>query len=223
MESLATDYPRLAATEIALSKTNGTWAAEILSGEVNATELLFPGGSAKLLGQFYVEGLDFPAHNRLFPIAIAELIRNLPPRRALRVLEIGAGTGSLTSQVLPVLPADRTEYLFTDIGPAFLTAAKSQFEDYSFIDYKVFDLEKAAAEQGIDPHGYDLILASDVFHATADLRLSFANVQSCLAADGMLVFLEPTHCRSGRGRKVGVIQNQPWPLASTMTRPLAPT
>ena len=112
------------------------------------------------------------------------------------MLEIGAGTGSLTREVIKVLPADRTEYLFTDIGPAFVTAAKAQFGNYSFVDYKPFDLEKPAAEQGLNLHGYDLILASAVLHATEDLRRTLRNIVSCLAPDGLLVFLEPIHRRN---------------------------
>ena len=196
LDQLKADYPRLAHTEIALSQMNGEAADRILTGEVNATELLFPGGSSKMVGQFYVDGLDFPVQNRLIAAAVAKAVENLPPRRALRVLEIGAGTGSLTREVLPVLPPDRTEYLFTDIGPAFVTSAKAQFGNYPFIDYKPFDLEKPASEQGLNPHGYDLILASAVLHATEDLRRTLRNIVDCLAPDGLLVFLEPIHRRN---------------------------
>jgi thioester reductase-like protein len=216
--ALEGDYPRLAPTEIALSKLNGEAAAELLTGELNATELLFPGGSARLVGQFYCDGLDFPVHNRLIPIAVAKAIENLPSQRALRVLEIGAGTGSLTRELLPVLPSDRTEYLFTDIGPAFLTAAKGQFGDYPFVDYKVFDLEKPAAEQGLVTHGYDLVLASAVLHATEDLRRTLGNIQTCLATDGLLIFLEPIHRRSGTDIIFGGLPGW-WKFTDTDLRP----
>ncbi len=196
LAQLEADYPRLAGSEIALSKMNGEAADKILTGEVNATELLFPGGSSRLVGQFYVDGLDFPAQNRLIPLAVAKAIEKLPPRRTLRVLEIGAGTGSLTREVLPILPPDRTEYLFTDIGPAFVTAAKGLFAKYPFVDYKPFDLEKPAAEQGLAPHGYDLVLASAVLHATEDLRRTLRNIVSCLTHEGLLIFLEPIHRRN---------------------------
>ena len=76
------------------------------------------------------------------------------------MLEVGAGTGSLTEKVLPVLPQDRTEYLFTDNGPAFLAAAKKRFADWPILDFQTFDIEKSPEDQGIEPHGYDLILAT---------------------------------------------------------------
>ncbi|HEY6563126.1 MAG TPA: polyketide synthase dehydratase domain-containing protein, partial [Pirellulaceae bacterium] len=192
---LSTDYPRLAPNEITLSCLNGEVADRLLSGEISATEILFPGGSSKLVGSFYVEGLDFPAHNRLMATAVAKAVEHLPARRALRVLEIGAGTGSLTKEVLPILPPDRTEYLFTDIGPAFVTAAKSQFAKFPFVDYRTFDLEHSAADQGLAIHGYDLILASAVLHATEDLRRTLENIRTCLAPGAVLMFIEPIHRR----------------------------
>ncbi len=208
----------MARTELVLSKINAEAAHEILTGEVTATELLFPGGSGKLVGQFYVDALDFPAHNQLIPLAIKKALENLPPHRALRVLEVGAGTGSLTREVLKVLPADRTEYVFTDVGPAFLTAARHEFCDYPFIDYQTFDLEKPAGEQGLQPHGYDLILASAVLHATEDLRRTLANIEWCLAEDGMLLFLEPIHRRATTDTIFGGLPGW-WKFTDTDLRP----
>ena len=49
--------------------------------------------------------------------------RRLPDDRKLRILEVGAGTGGTTAHVLPLLPADRTEYLFTDVSPLFTARA----------------------------------------------------------------------------------------------------
>lgn len=187
--ALTEEFPRFA-SEAALVQATGPRLAEVLSGRVDPLELLFPGGTNELLERFYTQGGDFPAFNRLIQVAVAKVAESLPPRRAIRVMEVGAGTGSLTRDILEILPADSCEYLFTDIGPAFVAAAKKQFADHACLEYQTFDVERAPQQQGISPHGYDLIVATNVLHATADLGQTLANLRSCLAPGGMLMFLE---------------------------------
>ncbi len=131
------------ASEAELQKLTAASLAEVLIGDVEPVELLFPDGKAiDTLKRFYREGTDFPANNELIRAAVENLIVTLPSRRTLRVLEVGAGTGSLTRAVLSVLPANRCEFTFTDVSPAFLKEARQQFSDYGFIEYKTFDIEK---------------------------------------------------------------------------------
>jgi amino acid adenylation domain-containing protein/thioester reductase-like protein len=189
LEQLATDFVRFA-PEVALHQRSAPHLAEVLSGETDAVELMFPNGSFELVERFYVEGGDFPVQVPLLANAVARLLATLPPRRVLRVLEVGAGTGSFTRQLLPMLPANRTEYLFTDVGPAFLTAAKKRFAEYPYVEYRTFDVEKDPQAQGIQPGSFDIIVGSLVLHATADLKQVLANLRSCLSEGGMLLFLE---------------------------------
>lgn len=186
---LSDESPRFA-SEVALVQATGPRLAEVWSGEIDPLELLFPGGSRELLDRFYTEAGEFSTFNQLLRSAVAKSVESLPPRRVLRVLEIGAGTGSLTRSLLDVLPADRVEYTFTDIGGAFIAEAKRHFSDHSSMRYQTLDIERDPASQGIDPHGYDLIVATNVLHATADLRSTLTHVKSCLASEGMFAFLE---------------------------------
>jgi acyl transferase domain-containing protein/NADPH:quinone reductase-like Zn-dependent oxidoreductase/thioesterase domain-containing protein/acyl carrier protein len=189
LDALAEKYPTSAA-EIALLRRAGLNLAKVLRGETDALELLFPGGSQEYLESYYSEGAAFPAHLELMRRGVANAVASLPPRRALRVLEVGAGTGVLTRAVLPVLPSDRTEYVFTDVGPGFLTAARNRLAEFPFIDYQVFDLEEDAGAQGIPAGRFDLVLASQVLHATANLRQTLTRLRTCLAPGGLLMFLE---------------------------------
>jgi len=175
LAALAAAYPHFAA-ETALVQTAGPQLAEVLAGRVDPIELLFPGGSNQLLEDFYTHAADLSAFNRLIRAAVSKGVEALPPRRAVRVMEVGAGTGSLTREVLSVLPPDRAEYLFTDVGPAFLSAAKTQSADFAHVDYRSFDVDRAPDEQQIPPHRYDLILATNVLHATADIEKTLANL-----------------------------------------------
>ena len=81
----------------------------ILRGEKDAVQVLFAGASAELLDQFYGEGLYTSHWLAAIAAAVQEAARHLPEGRGLRILEVGAGTGGLTSHVLA---AHRTRFAF---------------------------------------------------------------------------------------------------------------
>ncbi len=218
LEALIAEYPQFA-SEAELQLVTGPVLADVLTGDADPVELLFPGGkSIDALTTFYRQGGDFPANNELIGIAIQQLIAGLPARRDLRILEVGAGTGSLTRAVLPMLPAHRAEYTFTDTSPAFLADAKRQFADYPFVDYATFDIEKNPSAQGIPNGGFDLILATNVIHATSDLKNTLTNLQSCLAPEGVLMFLEVTNERVTLNNVFGLLKGW-WYYSDTDLRP----
>ncbi len=205
LDKLAEDMPDFA-SEAELQRLSGPNLAGVLCGEIDPLEVLFPGGSSRIMERFYREGADFPVINEQIRDALVRAVKDLPERRAIRILEVGAGTGSLTSNILSLFPADRTEYVFTDNGPIFLQAAEDRFgEEYPFVEYKMFDCEKDPKAQGFDLHHFDIILASNVIHATEDLKATFHNLQLALAPDGLLMFLEVTWRRAALDNVFGLL------------------
>ncbi|KAI8309179.1 Highly reducing polyketide synthase FUM1 [Colletotrichum sp. SAR11_59] len=118
--------------------------------------------------------------------------------RHLRVLEIGAGTGGLTARILRHLVSCFSEgqavgkYVFTDVSAGFFPAAQKRFEDVpsGFVDYRVLDISRCPAEQGFCGEQYDLIVASNVLHATPDLTQTLRHARSLLKPDGRLLMHE---------------------------------
>src|SRR5262249_37281300 len=104
--------------------------------------------------------------------------------------EIGGGTGGLTSYVLPLLPVGRTTYIFTDSSTQVFNKAEQKFRDFKFVQYQYLDLENNPSEQGFEEHSFDLILASQSLHATADLRRALEHVRLLLAPAGLLLLVE---------------------------------
>ncbi len=204
LRDLAAASPKFAG-EVDLQMATGPYLGQVLCGEADPIDLLFPGGSSKLLEAFYRDAVDFPVLNELVRKALAKMFEKLPERRALRVLEVGAGTGSLTRAVLPAFPADRTEYVFTDNGPLFVVEAKDRFEECPFMEFAVLDIEKDPMAQKFEAHSFDLILGSNVLHATMDLKDTLANLRRCLAPDGMLMFLEATFPRPALDNVFGLL------------------
>jgi len=85
----------------------------------------------------------------------------------LRILEIGAGTGSLTAVVLENLHSDDGErlygdYTITDVSAGFVNQTKERFSSYQNLTYSVCDISQDPLDQGFQAGSYDLILASNV-------------------------------------------------------------
>lgn len=206
-------------SESALQRATGPHIGSVLSGVTDPLEILFPGGSSGMMETFYREGADFPVINELMRAALQKAIEGLPERRAVRILEVGAGTGSLTNEVLKVLPPDRAEYVFSDNGPLFLQGAKDKFaEDYHFVDYSLFDCEKDPVDQGLEAHSFDIVLASNVIHATADLKDTLGKLRRCLAPEGILLFVEVTWRRPSLDNVFGLLPGW-WRFEDTELRP----
>ena len=122
----------------------------------------------------------------------SKAVEQFPSEKHLRILEIGAGTGGTTSYLVSELQTRSVEYVFTDMSPAFLSKARQKFQDFPFMDYQLLDIERSPESQGFELHRYDLIVAANVIHATADLRNTLHHVQNLLAPNGLLMMLEVT-------------------------------
>jgi len=182
-------YPRLQ-PELALVRRCGRELAGVLQDKVDPLKLIFPDGSLAGAEHFYQDSESSRNSNRLVAEAVGAALARLPEGRTVRILEIGAGTGGMTSYVLPRLPKDRTEYVFSDLSNLFFAKAEQKFFDYPFLEYRLLDIDKPPAEQGFAPHSFDLVLASDAIHASRDLRRTLGHVRSLLAPQGLLALLE---------------------------------
>ncbi len=174
----------------------------ILRGEIDALDLLFRGS---LMQEFY-SGVFFGVSNQKIA-AYVDLLAHKNP--SLSILEIGAGTGSATKQVLDALqpqvkPHEQgtpryDQYTYTDISPGFFEEAKKRFIDHGDrLLFKTLDIEKDPLLQGFDASKYDLVIASCVLHATASIDNTLANTRKLLKPAGKLVLIEPCNLSSLR-------------------------
>jgi SAM-dependent methyltransferase len=130
--------------------------------------------------------------NGIAAAAFTAAAATVPVGRALRVLEIGAGTGGTSSALVPVLPPGRARYVFSDVSELFLDRARERFAAYPFVEYRLFDMEKDPQAQGFMPGSFDAIVAANSVHTSADLRLALRRLRELLAPGGMLVLVEAT-------------------------------
>ncbi|KAF2716908.1 polyketide synthase [Polychaeton citri CBS 116435] len=122
-----------------------------------------------------------------------QLVGNTNPR--LRVLEVGAGTGGTTSKVLKALLTSYGErlyskYVFTDVSSGFINTAKERFADHENIEYAVFDASKDPVQQNFQPSSFDLIICSNVVHATPSLNTTLSHLRALLTPGGRVFLSE---------------------------------
>ena len=104
--------------ELELVQRCGGKLAQVLRGEQDPLPLLFPEGSFAAVRKIYAKSPYARTYNGM----LAELIRRAVVQHdgaPVRVLEIGAGTGSTTSFVLPVLGRQAQRALLQMFHPYF--------------------------------------------------------------------------------------------------------
>ena len=170
----------------------GDLVSAVLRGQESPLETLFPGGSSELAENLYEHSATMRYVNGIAAAACQTLGASVPAGRSLRMLEVGAGTGGTSASLLPVLPPERTRYVFTDLSELFLDRARERFAAFRFVDYRLFNMEADPAAQGFAPASFDLIVAANAVHASCDLRLALRRLRELLAPGGMLVLVEST-------------------------------
>lgn len=178
----------------------------IVREEVDALGLLFNEGLAERLYQSPTFSLT---SHRL--ASYMDLVAH--KNSDLKILEVGAGTGSTTTAVLdvlsqPSLQAPRfSHYDFTDISPSFFADAQDRYAAYSGrMGFKVFDVERDPEEQGFEPASYDVVIAAAVRRNTVPSPLASTNtyyrcctrpavlISRCVMSKNYLSRKNPPHC-----------------------------
>ena len=190
--------------EIGLLRLAGSALADVLRGRADGLNLLF--GGEPSAADLYHAAPAYRVSNRMVAAAVSAAAAGLPDGRRLRMLEVGAGTGGTTAAVLAELPEGRTDYTYTDISAGFFAMAEARFGDVGAdMDYRVLDIEREPSAQGFDAHGYDIVLAANVLHATRDLGETLRHCRRLLAPSGMLVLLEIMEARGWPDLPFGVL------------------
>ena len=177
----------------------------IMTGKEHALDVLHEGGALDKLYRLQADWTDWSR--------FLALLGHSNPR--LRILEIGAGTGSTTSLLLDQLKSPSgtrlySTYVYTDISSGFLVHAKEKLAGTPGMEYRTLDISRPPLEQGFEAADFDLIVASNVsvknplgslqvslilrysqvFHATPNIHDTLINVHTLLRPGGYLLLQE---------------------------------
>ncbi|MER5782721.1 SDR family NAD(P)-dependent oxidoreductase [Streptomyces mobaraensis] len=189
IRALITDLPE-ALTLTLPGLRCGLRLPRLLRGEEDPREVLFGEADQHFLTQLYGNASNLRLHNAYAARLLGAMVDRWPGDRPLRVLEVGAGTGGMTAALLPVLPPERTRYLFTDRSAGFLAKAKARFAAYDFVEYGTLDLDGEPGEQGYEHGHFDLVVAANALHTAKDAGAAAGRLGTLPADGGMLLALE---------------------------------
>ncbi|MTI23367.1 class I SAM-dependent methyltransferase, partial [Fulvivirga kasyanovii] len=172
---------------------------DILTGKVTAVSVMFPDGSKTLVEGIYKGNPLVDHYNEL----VAGLVKDYASRRGhekpLHILEVGAGTGGTSKFVLEALSdfGGELEYHYTDISGSFTAYGKDTYGSrYPFMQFSVLNAETDPLSQGYESGSIDLILATNVIHATSSISRSLCHLKQLLKGNGLLVLNELTRVQS---------------------------
>ncbi|KIW56108.1 hypothetical protein PV05_04791 [Exophiala xenobiotica] len=172
----------------------GEHLVDILLGKTEPLEIMM---QDNLLDAYHGHHLGWEiAHHQM--AEYLDLLAHKNPD--LNVLEIGAGTGGTTLPILQKLGGENGEsprmrsYCYTDITTGFFEAAAEKFAPWvSYMQFQKLDVEQDPTEQGYEAGSYDVVIASNVLHATKSMDETIAHVTTLLKPGGKLILYEITN------------------------------
>lgn len=170
-------------------KKAGNSILEQLREEINALNLFFPEGGTDVALSAYKDNLINEALNKVISFLVNESIQL---KKKVKILEVGAGVGGTTIPVITNLVHHDITYCFTDISKFFLNNARKNFEDYDFMEYKLFDINMNFEEQGFYEDSYDLIICANVLHNSKNIPEVLGKLKDLLKSEGKLLIIEAT-------------------------------
>ncbi|KAE8415268.1 hypothetical protein BDV36DRAFT_298242 [Aspergillus pseudocaelatus] len=197
---------------------------DFLNNEMDPLAFLYQDDLAR---NFYAEGVEY-SHGFRYLEKYVDLLAHANPH--MKILEVGAGTGSATASLLPILRSGHerdsmnpryAHWEYTDISRSFFGEAAKRFaSEGSRIAFKALDIEDPA-DQGFEYAVYDLLLASMVFHATSDLARTLTHARRLLKPGGKLILVEGTNTSAIRAAGAfGLLEG--WWLGSESYRSFSP-
>jgi SAM-dependent methyltransferase len=163
----------------------GKTMPRVFRGEADMLEEMRLSG---LLDEFYRNGAGL----RQATLWLTAIIKQLTDRSPhLRFLEVGAGTGSATKDIFETIKGDFDHYTFTDISASFFDDAKEHFAPWKDrMSFKTCNVELDPTGQDFTEGEYDVIIASQILHATSNLSESVRNLRRLLKPGGWLLIGE---------------------------------
>ena len=188
-------HPANAATLDLLDHAASLYRIVATGEESGDHNLLGPQGVPLWLNYFHNDNLTYSVNNWVGAAAAADRLSSRP---TLRVLEIGAGTGSATDILLTLLGErgllPRLErYVITEPNAYFRRSNQrkvaARYPNLP-LEWASLDLDLPWSTQGIASGEFDLVYAVNVMHISKNLLFSLNEARSALATDGWLVIGE---------------------------------
>ena len=210
------------ANENRLMSVTAPHFADGLRGKTDHISLLF--GSQRgqeCLNDFYNNSPQLAVMTDHLLTFFKQLLKEAPLEGSLRILEVGGGFGGTTKRLAEMLEAlgQPVEYTFTDVSSMLVKEARKKFSKHSWMDFQSLNLEK-------DPPAslqrtYDIVIGTNVVHATSNIVNSTTRMRSLLRKGGFIVLSEVTRIVDWYDLVYGLLDGW-WAFKDSRTYPLQP-
>lgn len=183
--------------ETKLIGLTGPRLADCLSGKIDSVSLMFGSPTAlKIMEEYYsCSPISSAVIEQLTMFVKSLLNRRKVNDHPVRILEVGGGTGGTTRWLASALDKASipSQYTFTDISPSLVRKAKTKFApQYPWMEFTTLDLEADVRPEFRG--GFDIVIATNTVHATADRVASCRRLRETLTPAGGLVILAELTC-----------------------------
>lgn len=163
----------------------------LMRNEADPLDLLFPEGQTHVAEAAYRDNLVSRTMNALVCGVVGHIAAE-KNGETLRLLEVGAGVGGTSLDLIPSLKNHAVDYLFSDVSNYFLNEAEKRFSAWPWVRYGLYDINQPPLKQGIEPSSRDVVLCCNVLHNARHAGDVIAKLREVLAPGGWLVFIEAT-------------------------------
>lgn len=167
----------------------------ILSGEKSYIEIMYPDKSGDLVKDIYKNNQLADYYNKLLADLLVKYVQEkLQKNSRVKILEVGAGTGGTTRSCISNLKNfdNQIEYVYTDVSNNFLDIGKKSFgNELKNITFEKLNIE-TITQASLAVKEVDIVIASNVLHATSNMEQTLNNLKSLLREAGILLVNEVT-------------------------------
>lgn len=166
----------------------------IMDGSLDPLDVYFPKGDPVNAIAAYHDNIISMIMNNVMVKAVKHMVeaKKVNTNDKFRILEIGAGMGGATREIIPAIAGYDVEYYFTDISQFYLKEAQNTFKEYGFVKYLLANMNKPLESQGIEKGSMDLIIFSQAIHNADSIRSVLSNMKKTLTTDGKILIVDTT-------------------------------
>ena len=219
LKEIISSFPKYA-NENRLMSVTAPHFADGLRGKTDHISLLFGSQNGQdCLDDFYNNSPQLAVMTSHLLNFFKQLMTDNQLEGPLRILEVGGGFGGTTKRLAELLAGSGrpVEYTFTDVASMLVKEAKKKFSKYSWMDFQPLNLEK-------DPpaslqNSYDIVIGTNVVHATSNIVDSTKRMKSMLRKGGFIVMSEVTRIVDWYDLVYGLLDGW-WAFKDSRTYPL---
>ncbi|WP_304942774.1 AMP-binding protein, partial [Vallitalea guaymasensis] len=163
----------------------------ILRGKIEPLELLLEEKEVFLTPEYLNKyNLTTDYNKKLMMHVFDKLLKIYSEDKKVKILEIGSRASNITKDLAEGL-GNNVEYTYSDESNFFLNKKKESLGDIS-IEYKLFNMNESAMEQGYEDERYHIIIADNCLHRADNIGKTVEYLNDMIEPGGYLLFVEPT-------------------------------